>query len=143
MAAILEPRRHPQRPPQRPALRLVTTDGRTVGAPVALDLGIRPAHIVGAAVALVLAVLLSVAIGSGALAGLAPAPTAAQPTTARPAAAAADAAATTVRARAGDSLWSIARRLQPTGDVRPLVDQLVSLNGTAPLQPGQAVVLPA
>ena len=37
----------------------------------------------------------------------------------------------------GDTLWSIARRLQPEGDVRPLVDQLVDLNGGTDLAVGQ------
>jgi hypothetical protein len=42
----------------------------------------------------------------------------------------------------GDTLWSIARRLQPKGDVRALVHQLVDANGGADLQVGQWVVLP-
>ena len=28
----------------------------------------------------------------------------------------------------GDTLWSIARKMQPTGDVRPLVDRIATLN---------------
>lgn len=42
----------------------------------------------------------------------------------------------------GDTLWSIARALQPTGDVRPLVHQLSELNGGADLDVGQPVRLP-
>ena len=42
----------------------------------------------------------------------------------------------------GDTLWSIARRLQPEGDVRALVHQLVAANGGAELRVGQRVVLP-
>lgn len=42
----------------------------------------------------------------------------------------------------GDTLWAIARRLQPTGDVRPLVARLSRANGGARLVPGQRVVLP-
>ena len=42
----------------------------------------------------------------------------------------------------GDTLWSIARRLQPEGDVRALVHQLVDANGGADLRIGQRVVLP-
>jgi Tfp pilus assembly protein FimV len=42
----------------------------------------------------------------------------------------------------GDTLWSIARRLQPEGDVRPLVDQLVDLNGGTDLAVGQQLPIP-
>ena len=54
----------------------------------------------------------------------------------------ADEAAVPVAARAyvvqpGDTLWGIARSLQPTGDVRPLVDELSRRVGGAGLQPGQ------
>ncbi len=42
----------------------------------------------------------------------------------------------------GDTLWSIARSLQPTGDVRALVDRLAALNGGGALQVGQRLVLP-
>lgn len=42
----------------------------------------------------------------------------------------------------GDTLWSIARRLQPEGDVRPLVDQLVDLNGGTDLGVGQRLSIP-
>jgi hypothetical protein len=43
--------------------------------------------------------------------------------------------------RTGDTLWTIARRLQPTGDVRPLVDRLADRAGGAGLQPGQRIDL--
>lgn len=42
----------------------------------------------------------------------------------------------------GDTLWSIARELAPGADVRLTVDRLVTLNGGAPLQVGQRLVLP-
>jgi Tfp pilus assembly protein FimV len=42
----------------------------------------------------------------------------------------------------GDTLWSIARRLQPAGDVRPLVHQLIALNGGASLGIGQRLAIP-
>ena len=41
----------------------------------------------------------------------------------------------------GDTYWSIARRLQPSGDVRALVDHLSSVHGAAPLQPGEQLAL--
>jgi len=45
--------------------------------------------------------------------------------------------------RPGDTLWSIARRLEPVGDVRVLVDRLVGANGVGVLQPGELVVIPS
>jgi LysM repeat protein len=42
----------------------------------------------------------------------------------------------------GDTLWSIARTLQPEGDVRRLVQQLSSQLDGAGLQVGQRIVLP-
>ena len=44
--------------------------------------------------------------------------------------------------RSGDTLWSIARRIQPTGDVRPLVDQLAAERDGRPLQPGERITVP-
>jgi LysM repeat protein len=44
---------------------------------------------------------------------------------------------------AGDSLWTIARALQPEGDVRPLVQQLTELRHGRPLQLGEKIVLPS
>jgi hypothetical protein len=41
----------------------------------------------------------------------------------------------------GDTYWSIARNLQPSGDVRALVDKLSSQHGGAPLQPGEQLGL--
>ena len=43
----------------------------------------------------------------------------------------------------GDTLWSIARELAPTGDIRAEVDRLQHLNGTAALQAGQRLQLTA
>ncbi|MBA3655382.1 MAG: LysM peptidoglycan-binding domain-containing protein [Actinobacteria bacterium] len=42
----------------------------------------------------------------------------------------------------GDTLWTIARAAQPTGDVRPLVHQLAGLRRGAPLQVGERVSVP-
>jgi Tfp pilus assembly protein FimV len=41
----------------------------------------------------------------------------------------------------GETLWSIARTLRPDGDIRPLVDRLVELNGGDHLEAGQVLVL--
>ena len=40
----------------------------------------------------------------------------------------------------GDTLWSIARRLQPAGDVRDLVRSLVAANGGAEVDVGDRLV---
>jgi hypothetical protein len=42
----------------------------------------------------------------------------------------------------GDTLWTIARRLQPQGDVRPLVDRLASAHGGPVLYVGERIALP-
>jgi Tfp pilus assembly protein FimV len=42
----------------------------------------------------------------------------------------------------GDTLWSIARKMQPQGDVRPLVDELVHRNGGTDLAVGQRLAIP-
>ena len=41
----------------------------------------------------------------------------------------------------GDTYWSIARHLKPTGDVRALVDRLSTGHNGAPLQSGEQLVL--
>lgn len=110
----------------RPQLRLVPT-GRDVAGPI----DVRGWLVT--VVALLLVVLVAagaVAAGRGAFADVVPEP-------APPAA-----AVRTVTALPGDTLWTIARRLQPGTDVRSLVDQLVALNGSS-LVPGQAVHIPA
>jgi nucleoid-associated protein YgaU len=42
----------------------------------------------------------------------------------------------------GDTLWKIARALQPEGDVRPLVYDLGKARNGAPLRPGERITLP-
>jgi hypothetical protein len=41
----------------------------------------------------------------------------------------------------GDTLWSLARLLQPDGDVRPLVARLQAEHGPGPLVPGERLRL--
>ena len=43
----------------------------------------------------------------------------------------------------GDTLWTIARQLQPQGDVRPLVTKLTAARQGAPLSAGERIALPA
>jgi hypothetical protein len=59
-------------------------------------------------------------------------PRSSQPTLNRPVA---------VLVQPGDSLWSIARRMQPTGDVRPLVDSMVSSHGSASIVAGETLLV--
>lgn len=43
----------------------------------------------------------------------------------------------------GETLWAIARDLQPTGDIRPMVDALSEIVGRSGLQAGQEIRIPA
>ena len=52
------------------------------------------------------------------------------------------AGATEYVVRPGDTLWSIAARLAPGRDERPLVDELAQQTHGASLYPGQVIVLP-
>ncbi len=45
--------------------------------------------------------------------------------------------------RQGDTLWAIARRLRPDGDVRPVVDRLAAQRRGVPLRVGERIALPA
>jgi hypothetical protein len=58
-----------------------------------------------------------------------------------PRAAAASAGAVYV-VQPGDTLWTLARRAQPTGDLRPLVGRLAAARDGQPLRAGQRLVLP-
>jgi hypothetical protein len=42
----------------------------------------------------------------------------------------------------GDTLWTLARRAHPTGDLRPLVGRLAAAQGDRALRAGQRIVLP-
>jgi spore germination protein YaaH len=42
----------------------------------------------------------------------------------------------------GDSLWSIAQRVDPTGDPRALVARLAAQTGSETVVPGERIVLP-
>jgi hypothetical protein len=48
----------------------------------------------------------------------------------------------TYTVRAGDTLWSIAQRVDPTGDPRPVVSQLAAQLGTDSVVPGEQVTSP-
>jgi hypothetical protein len=44
--------------------------------------------------------------------------------------------------RPGDSLWSIAQRVAPGEDPRPVVDEVERARGDAPLVPGETILWP-
>ncbi|HEX4864148.1 MAG TPA: LysM peptidoglycan-binding domain-containing protein [Acidimicrobiales bacterium] len=44
--------------------------------------------------------------------------------------------------RPGNTIWSIARSVDPNGDVRPLVDRISSQLGGTQLHPGERLTLP-
>jgi hypothetical protein len=50
---------------------------------------------------------------------------------------------TVVVVQPGDTLWAMARRLQPEGDVRSLVDRLAEAHGNGPLQAGERLEVSA
>ena len=126
---------HDRRTP-RPALRLVR-GGRPSRAVVYRRRRLAALVVVGLAIGLVLLVIVpAVRAGLGAVGGgpLTPAdaPTAPAMRTV---------AAHVYVVQQGDTLWSIAHRLQPTGDVRPLVDRLAAAHGHGPLRPGERLPL--
>ena len=146
----------------------LTVSTQPIGAPVArsgIDVGVRPAptvatyrrrQLVALLAAATTAVLLVAAVGRAAatfrdvpasVSGRRPVPAATSrswdaATDEAPGSSTAVATRTFYVAQPGDTLWSIARRLQPDGDVRTLVDALVRVNGGAALDVGQRVVIP-
>lgn len=48
-----------------------------------------------------------------------------------------------IRVEPGETLWSIATRLEPDQDPRPVVDALARANGGTVLRAGQELVIPA
>ena len=143
-AAALQPRFHPRLQPttpppgpgspRRPALRVIE-GGRAPG--VAARRAVYRRRRLVAVAALVAAVVAVLLLANAVLAGPAGGGT---PTSAAGTSSAGLAAVHVVQP--GDTLWSIARQLSPEGDVRLTVDRLVSLNGGAPIQVGQRLVLP-
>ena len=134
MTAVAHPLpARPCRPPRAgPAARRAAPDRLPARRPSAAQFRRRRA-----AVALVAPVLLGAAVGLGGLGGMSLTPP--EPA---PAVGLLRVAETSYVVRPGDTLWHIARALQPTGDVRPLVQRLDTARHGAPLQVGERLVLP-
>lgn len=126
-------------PSARPQLRLV--EGGRSGARTAE--GLRRALLVVAAGLAVAALVALAALGAVQLLGADAAATmpasTAEPLHPAGAGASTSPAPAVVVVQPGDTLWAIARRMQPTGDVRHLVDQLADRNGGAGLVAGQTL----
>lgn len=135
MAAVLTPPRTSTRT-GRAHLRLVGPDETVVASESPEPLFSPQAVLVAIGLTVVLMVG-ALAVGRGAFAGLAP--DAPAPAAADASAAAAASVGTTVVVRPGDTLWSIARDLQPQGDIRPLVDRLVAAHGSSSIAPGDRI----
>lgn len=91
-----------------------------------------------AATTTVVLAALGILLGAGSLAGAGQAPS---PTSALSRLDTRPVAAATHVVQPGDTFWSLARRIQPDGDVRPLVARLRAAHGPGPLQPGEALLL--
>lgn len=150
-AVILVP--HPA--PRRPSLRLVDparSDGRTVSRSVTPPPRVQPSPPTSTfwrRRLMVLLVLTSVVVGAHLL--VSAAISGSDERSVVTASSAADAsfvapnsepiAPAVYVVRPGDTMWSIATRLQPEGDVRQLVDQLTERAGGSGLQAGQRIAL--
>lgn len=91
-----------------------------------------------AAAAVLAAAAVGTLLGAGSLAG---AEQATDPAASAPAAEEEAPVVATHVVQPGDTLWTLARRLQPDGDVRPLVARLRDAAGGGPLVPGQRLRL--
>jgi len=128
MAAVAYP--HPAGRPQAPSRRHLTV------VPPPTGRRSRPSVYWRRRVLVLVAAVLIVVAARAALGALGGGPLAAPETPA-----ARGGAPATYVVQPGDTYWTIARRLQPTGDVRVLVDHLSADHGGAPLQPGEQLVL--
>lgn len=141
MAAVLSPTQ-PLRPASFPGLRPV---GRSAGRPALTVLqGGRSAPAMGpvyrrrrviAALVLVTVLVLGWQLAQAAV-GVAGG-------WAAPTPAAIEGPTVTVEADAGDTLWTLARQVQPSGDVRPAVEAMLAERGDAAVEVGDQVRVPA
>jgi hypothetical protein len=141
MAAILIPTSSGERPDhrdesgrvERPLLRVI--DGGH--SPHRLAVTYRRRRLAALATVVVL-IVGALAAGRAALAAVTPSPPASPPATATSSGPGAPAGPVVV-VRPGDTLWSIARRASPEGDVRAVVDRLAAAHGPGPLEVGEVM----
>ena len=138
MAAIAYPQPRPrhQRPDTRPALRVVPPPARHRRRPRRANRAVyRRRRLALLAVVAVPTALVfgALRLGSGPLTAPEPAPAPAP---------ASDTTGGTYVVQPGDTLWAIARRIEPDGDVRGLVARLSAQRGGAPLRAGERLTLP-
>jgi hypothetical protein len=129
--------------PTRPPLRVL--EGGRAPSRLAQRARYRRRRLVVAAVVLamvVLSVLLAAAAAARIAGGEPLSAAGSSPTSAAATRAAEVAAPATAVVQPGDTLWTIAAAVAPDVDVRITVDQLVALNGSAPIVVGQELVLP-
>jgi hypothetical protein len=132
----------PGRPP-RPSLRVL--EGGQAPSRLAQQAVYRRRRLlvgVAALVVMVLSILLAASAAASIAGGDPSAAGAPSPTSAAATSAAGVAAPATVVVQPGDTLWTIAAAAAPGTDVRITVDQLVALNGAAPIVVGQELALP-
>jgi hypothetical protein len=132
MTATIQPILRPDPSPSvRPPLRVIE-GGRSAQALAARYRRRR----LGAALGLVTIAALTVLVGRAAIHTFQPAVPGAHPTV--PAVGiTAPTSGPVIVVRQGDTLWSIARRVAPGGDIRAAVDRLAAVHGTGPLQVGE------
>ena len=126
MTAIIDPLHIPALRPQRAVSRprvQGTSQARRPDASVYR----RRRLVVGTAVAVAVASMVAIAMGTSAVAN--------EPGVGN------QAVPRAVVVQQGDTLWEIARRIAPTGNISNLVDELVRING-ADLQVGQIIRIP-
>ena len=134
MAAIAYPQPRPRHPRagEGPALCLVPPPARHRRRSNRAVYRRRRLAALAAAVMTAVVVLGALRLGSGPLTAPAPAP----------APASSDTTGGTYLVQPGDTLWAIARRIEPGGDVRALVARLAAERGGAPLRAGERITLP-
>ena len=138
MAALLIPApAHQPVPPRRPHLALVPPARPAAGRPGVPSAAVYRRRRVGAVLLLATLVVLADhgvnALVDAVRADTPPAAAVATP----PAPPVAPVATQVVVVQPGDTVWSIARSLRPTGEIRPLVDELARRAGGSSLRAGQ------
>lgn len=127
MTAIIDPLHIPAIRPQRAAVRPRVQEVSSTRRRPTASVYRRRRMVVGTALAVAVASMVTIAMGTSAVAN--------EPGVGN------QAVPRAVVVQQGDTLWEIARRIAPTGNISNLVNELVRLNG-ADLQVGQIIRIP-